>query len=211
MIRTDTDVDYRPHLIQCIIGNNYKLNGGTIDQSRVLSGHSIQPHQNTVVTISDTVFENATLDMSVATTGTYHLKNCKGILAISNLTTAGTIKIYSGGGLSLTIAASCTAGTIEIYGNLDDLINSGTSTVTLKKAIYQKTKTAIEDVLELMYARLAGYNQLANTGVTDSHLEVKLYNYLEDTLRKTINILKPAGTNNTQTIDTNAMAGQKES
>jgi hypothetical protein len=150
--------------------------------------------------------------MTNFTTGVIILDGCTGNLSITNFVTAGTIKIFSKGGLKLTIAASCTAlATIEVHGPIDELINGGTSTLTVKRNWYVKTKSAIENIIQTMYGVLAGKKQFANTGAGDNHIEMKVYDFDESALVKTVDVLKPAGTVNTQTLDTNAMAGTKES
>jgi hypothetical protein len=75
--------------------------------------------------------------------------------------------------------------------------------------INQQTKTGSEDIFELMYARLAGKNQMDNTGGS-SEIEVKLSNYAETSVLKTLELKKPDGTANTEILNVNALAGEAE-
>jgi hypothetical protein len=75
--------------------------------------------------------------------------------------------------------------------------------------INQQTKTGSEDIFELMYARLAGKNQMDNTGGS-SEIEVKLSNYAETSVLKTLELKKPDGSANTEILNVNALAGEAE-
>jgi hypothetical protein len=60
----------------------------------------------------------------------FTVSKCTGELTLVNVTDGGTqVDIFGDAGLKLTIDASCTAGTVNIYGNVDVTDNSAGSTV----------------------------------------------------------------------------------
>lgn len=85
---------------------------------------SINPHSHHFY---DCYFRNVTMDSTGANTHPHFIR-ATGKLTITNMDTGGTWLIY-GNGLDLIIAASCTTGTINIYGNVKVTNNSGGTTV----------------------------------------------------------------------------------
>ncbi len=64
--------------------------------------------------------------------------------------------------------------------------------------------------MEEIHSGIVGRMQLDNSG-TSSCVKLFLYDYSEVNVIKEMDILKPAGTVNTETLDTKAMAGRKTS
>lgn len=85
-----------------------------------------------------------TIDLDDIAAGTCIMHNIIGTVTLTNLDTAGTVKIYSSEGANITINASCTAGTINIYGNCNVTDNSAGSTVN-DYTIYTRTK-GLDDI-----------------------------------------------------------------
>lgn len=94
-----------------------------------------------------------TLDLDDIASGTVHFHEFLGSMNVTNLDTAGSVKIYSCSGSNITIAVSCDAGTIDVYGSGTVTDNSaGGCTVTDHMieagiaATETKVDTAITDI-----------------------------------------------------------------
>lgn len=132
--------------------------------------------------------------------------------------TAG-LDINASGGQGIDINSSAEGITINpVNGDGIAIVAAGTgkNAIDLKadndgKAleINQRTKSGDEDIMQLMYSRLAGKNTMNNTGGS-SEIEIKLYNYAEGAAVKTITALKPDASDNTETLNVNALAGMEE-
>lgn len=97
--------------------------------------------------------------------GLIHSISGSGVVEIRNLTAASTLNIYAKG-LNLTIAVTCTAGTINIYGDARVTNNAGGATVndyTARSLLLDSTyglsalETLVDDLETRLTAARAGY------------------------------------------------------
>lgn len=129
--------------------------------------------------------------------------------------------VGKGTGSAAKFRPGATGDTIDIASTNGDCFKivaagTGKNAIDLSAAvdgkaleINQKTKSGSEDIMQLIYSRLAGKNTMANTGGS-SEIEMKLYNYAEGSAVKTITMLKPDASDNTETLNVNALAGMEE-
>lgn len=142
--------DWRATFIRCVIWSDLNILTALLMDCVIVAGKSVFPNSTSVNNLRHCHFNYSGLDFTnVAAGGFCFLDGCTGILSVVNLTKGATLKIFSKGGLKLSIAASCTAGTIEVYGPIDELLNLGTSSFVHNIAIPEDmvTETAMKDLL----------------------------------------------------------------
>jgi len=70
------------------------------------------------------------------------------------------------------------------------------------------TANTLGAIMRLIYSATAGKMTMGNTGGS-SEIEQKFYNYVEGAVIATRTVLKPDSSDNTETLDANAMAGRE--
>lgn len=85
------------------------------------------------------------------------IHNFAGTVTFTNLTAAATIRIYSSAGANIVAAASCTAGTLELHGDVANVTDGGGGITVTRydlvgrakglDAIYDDVGTAITDIV----------------------------------------------------------------